>query len=390
MPEGNRPRQDSVVSNFDPDNGWSDDIEEVLESIRHNAAIMSEKHKKLYIYFKGQLKYYKIPVIIISGLNSVIAVGLQPYLEQGLISGSNCLLALLCGIIGSIELFLGIQLSMETELVASKNFYLLAANIYKTVSLDRHRRPNSGDKYLEEVYTEYTKLFENSALIRTKMKDKLAELPQHNGKKGQSDGGSPFRSTPKTGRSEYEMTPPTRKYHDRSPRNYKMPAFTPMPSPNRQPSPLGMMDPTVMFSQGAQNMIDPKSIEALGYQNMVSSEQVMSTGNDLLAGRGMMEDMAGVQSAMNNAARMAALAGTGEDIVESLTEQVHEKVESVKEQVVDSLVEKSQQMAKQVVTEAANNAIENISSDIEQGIVDGSQTKEDEGKKKKKKGGKKA
>ena len=57
---------------------WSDDIEKVLESIRHNASVMSEFHKKNFIDFKAQLKYYKIPIIIISGFNSVIAVGLQP------------------------------------------------------------------------------------------------------------------------------------------------------------------------------------------------------------------------------------------------------------------------------------------------------------------------
>jgi hypothetical protein len=162
------------------DKQWSDDIEKVLESIRHNASVMSEYHKKNFIGFKSQLKYYKIPIIIISGLNSVIAVGLQPYMDQGIISGSNCLLALLCGIIGSIELFLGIQASMETELMASKNFYLLAVDIYKTLTLHRKHRSASGKEYLDEKYGEYTKLFENAQVIRSKIKDKLATIPTIN------------------------------------------------------------------------------------------------------------------------------------------------------------------------------------------------------------------
>jgi len=156
---------------------WSDDIENVLEAIRYNSYIMSNKHKKNYIYYKGQLKYYRIPVIIISGVNSVIAVGLQPYLEQGMISGTNCLLALLCGIIGSIELFLGLQSSMETELMASRNFYLLAIDIYKTLTLDRERRNCIGKEYLEEKYGEYTKLYGNSQIIRGKIDDKLTNIP---------------------------------------------------------------------------------------------------------------------------------------------------------------------------------------------------------------------
>ena len=159
---------------------WSDDIEKVLESIRHNASVMSEFHKKNFIDFKAQLKYYKIPIIVISGLNSVIAVGLQPYMDQGIISGSNCLLALLCGIIGSIELFLGIQASMENELMASKNFYLLAVDIYKTLTLKRQHRNATGKDYLEEKYSEYTKLYENAQVIKSKLKDKLATIPTIN------------------------------------------------------------------------------------------------------------------------------------------------------------------------------------------------------------------
>ena len=183
MPEEEQRRRTSSVSRpFDPNNGWSDDIENVLESIRHNAFVMSEHHKKNYQYYKSQLKYYKIPVIIISGLNSVIAVGLQPYLDQGIISGSTCLLALLCGIIGSIELFLGISAGMENELVASKNFYLLAISIYKTLMLDRERRPVIGRDFLEEVYSEYTKYYGSSALVTMskKTKDKLAQIPLTN------------------------------------------------------------------------------------------------------------------------------------------------------------------------------------------------------------------
>lgn len=156
---------------------WSDDIEEVLESIRNNSYVMSNHHKKLYWSYKGQLKYYRIPVIIISGINSVVAVGLQPYLDQGLISATNCLLALFVGIIGSIELFLGLQDSMETELMGSKNFYLLAIDIYKTLTLDRSRRNCLGKDYLEEKYGEYTKLYGNAQMLRSKIKDKLSNVP---------------------------------------------------------------------------------------------------------------------------------------------------------------------------------------------------------------------
>jgi len=165
---------------------------------------MSDYHKKNFIYFKGQLKYYKIPIIIISGFNSVIAVGLQPYMSQGIISVLNCMLALLCSIIGSIELFLGIQVSMETELVASKNFYLLAVDIYKTLTLDRKHRNSGGKDYLEEKYGEYTKLFENAQIIHSKIKDKLVAIPIIDSKDKKEESSSTNSLSPTN--SEIEMS----------------------------------------------------------------------------------------------------------------------------------------------------------------------------------------
>ena len=183
---------------------WSSDIENVLEAIRMNASMMSDYHKKNFIYFKGQLKYYKIPIIIISGFNSVIAVGLQPYMEQGIISVLNCMLALLCSIIGSIELFLGIQVSMETELVASKNFYLLAVDIYKTLTLDRKHRNTGGKDYLDEKYGEYTKLFENAQIIHSKIKDKLVAIPTIDNNKDNKESSTTSSLSPTN--SELEMS----------------------------------------------------------------------------------------------------------------------------------------------------------------------------------------
>jgi hypothetical protein len=166
------------------DNGWSDDIEQVLESIRHNASVMSNHHKKNYTYYSNQLKYYKIPVIIISGINSVTAVGLQPYMAQPHISVTNCLMALLVGIIGSIELFLGISAGSESELKASKEFYLLSIDIYMTLTLDRERRPPA-KTYLDHKYSEYADLFRGSALINNKkVIDKLTDVKAIRNRRG--------------------------------------------------------------------------------------------------------------------------------------------------------------------------------------------------------------
>jgi hypothetical protein len=279
-------RRASSMMPYDPDNGWSDDIEVICEAIRENAAVMSDKHKKLYMYYNGQLKYYKIPVIIISGFNSVIAVGLQPYLEQGLISASNCLLALLCGIIGSIELFLGIQTSMETEMAASKSFYLLSVSIFRTLSLEREHRGHPGKEYLEEVYTEYSKLFENSALIQSKMKDSLAVIPALPSRTRERKGGG-------------------------SPRGYS-PDSTPSGSPTPQLKSggglLGLFrgKSSTPPREERREVLDPAEMLELGRANMLKPDQIQYMGNDLLAGGGFMKDLAPLQRQIHTATSLAA------------------------------------------------------------------------------------
>lgn len=155
---------------------WTSDIEDMLNNIRTNSVIMSKSHTHRYIFLKGLLRYFKIPIIIISAFNSVFAIGLQPYLAQPLISVVNCMLALTCGIIGSIELYLGIQSSMESELVQSKDYYILACNIYSVIGLNAENRSIDGLVFLNEKYQDYIKLIENSNVLNHKIKDQLTKI----------------------------------------------------------------------------------------------------------------------------------------------------------------------------------------------------------------------
>ena len=118
-------------------NHWSDEIEEICERLRVNCVNLSEYHRRRFYHFKSYGKWFRLPVIILASLNSTASVGLQPYLEQQIISGTTCLIGMIMGIIGSLELYLGIQTSMELELKQSKEFYTLAINLYKTLALKR-------------------------------------------------------------------------------------------------------------------------------------------------------------------------------------------------------------------------------------------------------------
>lgn len=152
------------------------DIEIVLDRIRENCVVLSNRHKKNYILLKSMLKYYRIPAIIFSALNVFASVGLQPYIQQGFISLITCGISLITGVIGSIELFNGVQNSMELELNSSKDFYILGIDIYRLLSLREENRGVDLKAYLEEKYQIYCKLIEQSNVIDKNMLDKLTPM----------------------------------------------------------------------------------------------------------------------------------------------------------------------------------------------------------------------
>jgi hypothetical protein len=159
------------------ENDWTTDMECILENIRVNSVILSKEHKRRYFDLKENLKYYRLPVIVLSGINSIVSVGLQPYIEQGAISVITCLLALICSIIGSIELYLAIQKGMESELISQRDYYLLSVDIFKTISLSKEHRPIPAKEYLERCYNTYCKLIESSNALAKSVEDKLCPLP---------------------------------------------------------------------------------------------------------------------------------------------------------------------------------------------------------------------
>ena len=161
---------------MDIEESWSTDMEAVLDNVRKNSLLLSEYHKQSYLYYRSYLKYFRIPTIILSALNSVISIGLSIYVPQTIVSEITCVVSLVCGIITSIELYLNIQKYMESELMMSKDFYILSTDIFKALALDRKNRGMDGKTFLDNNYSTYCKLIENSNIINTTIVDNLTPI----------------------------------------------------------------------------------------------------------------------------------------------------------------------------------------------------------------------
>ena len=155
---------------------WTKDIDDVLHSIRINSLLLCKAHKQRYFTNKYRIMWYRLPVIILNGANSIISVGLQPYADQGTISLTTSLIALACGIIGSIELFLGVQKKLENDSISQRDYYLLSIDIHKTLALKPKNRPIPAKDYLEKSYNTYTKLIESSETLLKRIDDKLIPI----------------------------------------------------------------------------------------------------------------------------------------------------------------------------------------------------------------------
>jgi hypothetical protein len=152
---------------------WTDDKENILSAVKNNCVVLQKIHKKKHLELGHTLKYFRLPVIVMSAFNSVLSVGLQPYIEQQAISVTTCLISLIVGIIGSIELYLGIQSRMELEITLSKDYYILSINIFKILTLKRENRNIDADSFLDNVYADYQNLIKKSNLMKKKIDDNL-------------------------------------------------------------------------------------------------------------------------------------------------------------------------------------------------------------------------
>jgi hypothetical protein len=152
-------------STIDSNDKWTLEIENAL-AVLHMACLMRSKyHKDNYLKMHALLKYFKIPIIILSAISSVFNVALTPFIRQDHVSLICCFISLSAGLIGSIELFLQVQKTMEINLFNAKEFHIIALDICKVLSLDRKSRMKEPIIYLDEKYNSYIKLLENSVII---------------------------------------------------------------------------------------------------------------------------------------------------------------------------------------------------------------------------------
>ena len=160
--------------------GYSEEVMDLLERLRINCVNLNAHYRNRYFHFKAFGKYFRIPIICLSIFSASASVGLQSLeVQQKVISGTTCLIALIIAMLSAVELHLSIADKLEESYKYSKKFYTLSTELYRVIKLQPSERSERGGDFLGRMYTEYHKLMEGSELMRHSMKnDVLTRIPK--------------------------------------------------------------------------------------------------------------------------------------------------------------------------------------------------------------------
>ena len=148
-------------------------MKSLLHKIRRNSIKLGWYHNARYSRYRSFLFYlFRLPSLILSGVNGFFAIGLQKFIAQSTISFTNAIISFLCGIITSIEISLNLQKRMESELDSYKKLYRITVEIDKELTLFVNEDGNSRQRlreFTEKRYNEYQSIISLSNIVTSEV-----------------------------------------------------------------------------------------------------------------------------------------------------------------------------------------------------------------------------
>ena len=181
---------------------WNLELINILNKIRINSITLSTKHRNTALYYQNISRYFDVPIIICSTFAS--SIGSISYMPSDDKNQINLFISMWITILTSIKLYLNITSNLNNEIALSRDFYILSVDIYKNLNLRIENRPD-GTTYLNECYSQYIKLTEQSQLYAKIKRDELLKIDQENDDDtmSQSSSSSSLSSIVVTERHEF-------------------------------------------------------------------------------------------------------------------------------------------------------------------------------------------
>jgi hypothetical protein len=141
-------------------NYWTKSQLDFLHKLKAQCLEYGEFNRKQVNKYTTTNTHFNIPILVLSGLNSFVALGLQPFVKQEYISIINSVLSLTCGILSSTALYMKYNEKINTCVSCSHDLNDLHATIFKELSLDEDSRSMDGKDFCNKMFDEYTKIMQ--------------------------------------------------------------------------------------------------------------------------------------------------------------------------------------------------------------------------------------
>ena len=170
---------------------WNPNLVSILEKIRLNSTVCSEKHRARSVELNQLSKYFDLPVIVCSVFSSsFISLGTVPAQQSQLIQVS---ISMFIAVLTSVKLWLGLTKQITEEVSLSKDYYILSIEIFKVLALSENDRSVNALQFMNECYGTYKALIESSNLLKLR-RDELLRIDIEYSDTSSVSTASSFRS----------------------------------------------------------------------------------------------------------------------------------------------------------------------------------------------------
>lgn len=152
---------------------WNEQIKLILDKIRLNSIKLANKHRSTALSYERVSRFFDLPIIIMSTVSS--SLGSNTMVKDDDKASINLFISMVITILTSIKLYMNITSNMNVEIQLSRDYYVLSIDIYKNLNLPVESRPDAS-QYLNECYSQYVKLIEQSTLNNQIKKDELIKV----------------------------------------------------------------------------------------------------------------------------------------------------------------------------------------------------------------------
>ena len=162
---------------------WTENIIGILERIRYNSTQLNKKHSMQYKAFNSLSRWFDLPIIFCS----VFSASFQSLgaIKPAFGTMITTAISMFITILSSTKLYLNLSSNINNEIDLSKSYYILSINIFKMLSL----KPTDQNPrlFLDECFSEYTKLIEQSSILIKDIKKDLLTINEINRSSSFSD-----------------------------------------------------------------------------------------------------------------------------------------------------------------------------------------------------------